>query len=511
MAKHLFILFFLIITFSISSFSQKITYSDPDKEDARNVNFEIIGKVAGNTLIYKNYRDLHFVYIYDNDMKLLNKVKLTDIPEKVTDAEFVQYPDFFYMIYQYQRKDIVYCMGLKIDGNGNEMQSAIVLDTTQISYNASTKIYSVIKSEDKQKIVLFKINSRNEKMHYVTTVLTDKYLDLIHRTKLPVSMPDKNSFLTEFQVDNDGDLAFFKAVGSSQNDNISKLTFFIKRSLSDSVSQHDLNLRSLNLDDIRMKIDNYNKHYLVGSFYSKQRRGNVDGLYLSVWDKEADRELTSSAVTFSDDLRNDAKGESTLKMAFNDYFLKNIIVRRDGGFILCAESVYTSSRGNNLSRWDYMYGSPYFSPYGSAYYMYASPFSYNYYNPWNRFGNAYGNYNRYFADNIVILSIGIDGKMEWSNVVKKSQYDDISDQHLGYGFVNSGDQIHFLFNAQEKRQTVLTDQSITPEGQLNRNPTFHNLDKGFDFMPRQAKQISARVCIIPCMIRNYICFAKVEL
>lgn len=510
MTKHLVILFFSVIIFSIASSAQKISYSDPDRDDPRSVDFEIIGKVGGNILVYKNYRELHFIYVYDNDMKLLNRVKLNDIPEKINDADFIQYPDFFYMIYQYQRKDVVYCMGLKIDGKGNKLVGAMLLDTTQISYNTNTKIYTVIKSEDKQKVMLFKINSKNEKLHYVTTVLMDKNLELLHKTKLPVPIADKNSFLTEFQIDNDGDLAFFRAVGSSQNDNISKLTFFIKRSLADSVSQRELNLRSFNLDDIRLKVDNYNKHYLIGSFYSKQRRGNVDGLYLSIWDKDAAKEISSGAITFSDELRNEAKGESTIKMAFNDYFLKNIIVRRDGGFILCAESVYSSSRGNNLSRWDYMYGSPYLSPYSS--YMYASPYSYNYYsNPWNRYGNTYGNTTRYFAENIVILSIGLDGKMEWSNVVKKSQYDDISDLHLGYGFINAGDQIHFLFNAQEKRQTVLTDQSITPEGQLNRNPTFHNLDKGFDFMPRQAKQISARVCIIPCMIRNYICFAKVEL
>jgi hypothetical protein len=509
MRKHFSILFYSLIIFSFSAVAQKITYSEPDREDPKNVDFEIIGKVGGNILIYKNYRDLHFIYVYDNEMKLINRVRLENLPERIKDASFIQYPDFCYMIYQYQKKDIVYCMGLKLDGSGSKAEEPVQLDTTQISYNSNSKIYSVINSEDKQKILLFKINNKSDKFSYVTTVLTDKYLHLIHKTKLPVPMHERNDFLSEFQLDNDGDLAFLRASGSNQNDNISKLSLFIKPSTSDSAVSHELSLKNLNLDDIRMKVDNYNKHYLISSFYSKQRRGNVDGLYLSIWNKENDNEITSSAITFSDELRNDAKGESSVKTAFNDYFLRNVIVRRDGGFILCAESVYTSSHGNNLSRWDYMYGNPFFSPYNMYYNMYSYPYSYYY--PWSRYGYGYGNYTRYYADNIAVLSIGVDGKMEWSNVIKKSQYDDISDQHIGYGFLNSGDQLHFLFNVLEKRQTVFSDQSITPEGQIVRNPIFHNLDRGFDFMPRQAKQIGSRTCIVPCLQRTYICFAKIEI
>ena len=77
--------------------------------------------------------------------------------------------------------------------------------------------------------------------------------------------------------------------------------------------------------------------------------------------------------------------------------------------------------------------------------------------------------------------------------------------------INTGDQVHFLFNVQEKRQTVFSDQTISPDGQIAHNGTLKNLDKGYDFMPRHAKQVGARQIIVPCMYRNYVCFAKVEL
>jgi len=34
--------------------AQKIVYSEKDNDDTRNLNFEIIGKISGNFLIYKN-------------------------------------------------------------------------------------------------------------------------------------------------------------------------------------------------------------------------------------------------------------------------------------------------------------------------------------------------------------------------------------------------------------------------------------------------------------------------
>jgi hypothetical protein len=92
----------------------------------------------------------------------------------------------------------------------------------------------------------------------------------------------------------------------------------------------------------------------------------------------------------------------------------------------------------------------------------------------------------------------------------KSQFDDQSDELLSYQLMNTGGQIHFLFNQLERRYNLLTDYSISPEGQMTRNPTLKNLDKGYEFMPKFGKQVSAKQMIMPCLYRNYICFAKID-
>lgn len=497
----------LLLT-SLAVFSQRITYSEPDKDDARALNFEIVGKLGGNIMVYKNYRDLHYMVTYNNEMQLVDKVKLDFLNFRVLNSEFIQYPDFVYMIYQFQKRSSMYCMAVKLDVNGKKMGEPVELDSTDnINFSANNKIYSVINSEDKQKIMIFKINTKNDKAHILTTCLFDKQLGLIKKSRLSINMPQRNDFLSEFSLDNDGDLVCVRASGTASNDNINKISLITKPATLDSYALTDLKVTGIFLDDLRIKVDNVNKHYVLTSFLSKAKRGNIEGLYYVLWDKARNKEILNATTLFTDEFREDARGEGNTKTAFNDYFLKNIILRRDGGFIVVAESAYTSSRGNTLNRWDYLYGSPYWSP--VDYYTWNSPLGYY---PWYR-SNLYNNsnmMNRYFADNIALISFEPNGKMEWSNVMRKAQFDDNTDNYIGFGLFNTGADLHFIFNVQEKRTMILSDQSISPAGQVDRNPTFKNLDKGYDFMPRHAKQVGSRVAIVPCQYRGYTCFAKVE-
>ena len=100
--------------------------------------------------------------------------------------------------------------------------------------------------------------------------------------------------------------------------------------------------------------------------------------------------------------------------------------------------------------------------------------------------------------------------MEWNIVIGKSQFNDESDDLISYQLMNTGGGLHFLFNNQERRNNLLNDFSIAPGGELTRNPTLKNLERGYEFMPKYGKQVSARQMIIPCLYRNYICFAKVD-
>jgi hypothetical protein len=256
------------------------------------------------------------------------------------------------------------------------------------------------------------------------------------------------------------------------------------------------------LDELKLKVDNYNNRYLLSAFLYKQRRGNIEGLFTVIWDKATDSKYKEAVTIFSDELRTMAKSsESNLKMAFNDYFIKKIVVKKDGGYLLISEAEFTTTRGTSFNRSDYLYGPmnpiDYYSPY------------YNPYSPYNRYYGM-GTSNRYNAENILVLSFDKNSNMEWSNVIPKSQFDDDGVNQISYQTVNTGGELHFLYNQFEKRTLLLMDQSISADGKVTRLPTFHNLDKGYTFMPRIGKQVASNQIVIPCQFKNYLCFAKVD-
>src|SRR4051812_46225021 len=88
----------ILISLSISG--QKVTYSEPDKDDLKQTKFEIIGKVGSNLLIYKELRDNHAISIYNPDMKEVEKVQMDFLPDKLINFDFLAYNDFCYMFYQ---------------------------------------------------------------------------------------------------------------------------------------------------------------------------------------------------------------------------------------------------------------------------------------------------------------------------------------------------------------------------------------------------------------------------
>lgn len=491
--------------------AQKISYSDVEREDTRRTSFEIIGKVNGNILVFKNNRSENDISVYDDDMKLLDRVHLDYMNNRYINVDFIPYSNYCWMIYQYQKKSIVYCMGVKLDGNGKRISEPVELDTTRIGWSANNKIYTTIFSENKQQIMIFKINSRNQKNFLFTTLLFDVNMNLRYKHRMHLDMHERNDYFTDFLLDNEGNLVFGKFLQKNGGDYIAKLDLLIKPADVETFQIHSLNRLKKILDEIKIRVDNSTDRYLINSFYYGRRRGSIEGLYTAVWDKPADSISLETAIDFNDDLRKLAKGpDANQKFAFDDYFIGDIITRRDSGYVLIAESVYKTSRGSTFNRWNYYgyYGgwnNPWTSPMDYYYWSpYYSPWRY----PWSSWNNSPN--TRFHADNIMILSFDKNSTLEWSNIIPKSQYDDEQDALISYNLMNTGGQLHFLFNQYERRTLLLNDQSISGTGKVSRHPTLKNLDRGYEFMPKYGKQISARSVVMPCQYRNYLCFAKID-
>ncbi|MEO6455004.1 MAG: hypothetical protein ABIN97_13060, partial [Ginsengibacter sp.] len=238
-------------------FAQRITYSAPERDDSRSLNFEVVGKVGGNFIVYKNIRTKNAVSVYDNDMQLKERVDLDFIPDKTINVDFIAYPDYFFVVYQYQKRSILYCMGAKINGEGKLIGQPIQLDTTFISVFADNKIYNTIFSEDKQHIVIYKIQKKNEKFNF-TTVLFNARLELQRKSRWIVPYQERKDVYSDFFTDNDGNFVFAKSEKEGARELISKVFIITKPPLSDTFTTNNININNFYLDELKLKVDNIN-------------------------------------------------------------------------------------------------------------------------------------------------------------------------------------------------------------------------------------------------------------
>ena len=286
----------------VLGFSQSISYTEPEPQDSRSLDFEIIGKIHDNYLIYKNNRSDYAICVYDNSMKLLNRNELRFLPDKILNVDFIVYPDFAYLIYQFQKRNVLYCSAVKINSDGKSMIEPVRLDTTHINFFADTKIYSTVASEDKSKIMIYKIQKKNGKFDF-TTLLFDDSLRLQHESKIPSNFDDRKDLFSDFFVDNTGNFVFTRGNRSNTRDFMQDLSMVTKSPDIDTFSINRIDLSGNYLDNVKLKIDNQNKHYVINSLYYLKKRGNVDGIFTGVWDIDNKKMISQNFQHLDDSLR----------------------------------------------------------------------------------------------------------------------------------------------------------------------------------------------------------------
>lgn len=501
--KALFTIVFIFLGFVASA--QKIVYSDVLKDDNRDISFEILGKVSSNYLVYKFVRWRHMLATYSEDMKLISNERLNFIPEKTFNVDFVVYPDYFIIIYQYQKNNTIWCNAVKMDGQGKMLSEPITLDSSRTNLMADKKIYSTVFSEDKKQILVYKMQRKNNELTLVTKVY-DPELRLSDSARELIPFDERKDVYSDLHVANNGSLIFAKEYKTGWRENITRLEIVIKEPQGKAFSVFQVPLQGKFIDEVKIKVDNLNKRYIVNSLFSKSKTGGIDGLF-TTFIQQGNYKLVRTAFNlFNDSLRSKMNSVSSFSNRFDNLFLRNMIVKKDGGFIITAEDYYTHTTGsNNIFR---RYNSIYNSPYSSNYdYYLTSPYYQSLYRPYNSY--AFAQRMKYFYDDILVIDVDSVLNLKWNTVIHKKQDDEEQDNFLSFGTFNAGGEIHFLFTNNRKKQ-LINNHSVSPWGEVKRYATLKSYEAGYEFMPKLSRQVGFSQVIIPCLYRGSIAFAKVD-
>ncbi|MFC4263452.1 hypothetical protein ACFOWM_11210 [Ferruginibacter yonginensis] len=487
--------------------AQNITYSEIEKADGRNLNFEILGNFSGNYLVYKNLNKRQDITIYNNDMTIKDNIKLDFISDKTNNIDFVTYPNAFIMVWQFQKGNVFYCKAAKMDGNGQLIGTVQDLDTTKLGFFSNSVYYHFTWSEDKKKLLLYKTQNKNDDFNLTTKVYNDQLILLDSSRKL-LSYNNRREDFGELQIDNAGNIIFFKVKENAREEYINTLALHFKKLYNDTLFTTAIPLDDRLIQEPNIKIDNLNAHYVINTFLYKKNNGNVEGLFTAVIN-QSNFTIENKAINiFDDSVRSKLSGKPDWRSAFDDFQLRNIILRKDGGFIAITEEYYRRRRFGSGFDDRYYYRNPYNQFYASPsdYYLYNRGY-YGYYRPYNDGSNRDIIYN---YNDVINFSFNKNLQMQWNSIINKTTSDVETDNFLSFANMNAGAEIYFLFLQKDNNRQILSCQALQADGTIIRYATLKSRENGYNFMPRLARQTGYRQMIVPCTVRNNIAFAKID-
>lgn len=511
--------------------AQSYVMSGIEKTDKDQMQYEVLGKVDGRYWIYKNNEGIATIAQYNEQMQLVQQNDLAFLPKKLNALEFVTKSNRVYAFYQFQAATTLYAMVAELDEKGQLVGQPIIVDTAEkIRPGARTKVFNLIESQDRSKLLLFSVNTTNPASIKIKTMALSTPFALLNEATISINAQNKKSNLSDFALDNKGNLFCLRNVEQPNAAPVVSLLYMAADG-SEVVETPIVN-NSLILDDIRLKLNNANGTVLINSFYATEKKGNIEGMYTFIWDIATKQNMVSNASRFSDALRDAVTDKRNLKNAFDHFYFDQVQPNADGGFTIIAEAATTSSNRNAFSRWDYFWGGPFYNPFIFSYWN--RPFGFY---PWARFGwgmmggpwgwggwgpgwglgwgGGFGGFGypsvTYTAGKVAILNFDAKANIQSVKTIDKQQSDMNVDQFIGYGQINNGAGTNFLYYQKSKGVRQLVHQQLNASGAIIKgNPILIN-EKQVEWMPRSLKQVGDKEAILPYQTKGKLGFAKITI
>lgn len=473
--------------------AQQVYYSEINKKERANLDFQIIGKTNNSILIYKKSEGDHQIAFYDEKMTFIKSIEMDFIPEKTINIDFIKKGDSVIVIYASVKNREVSCYMSILSLSINQFSAPYLIDETEIGFLSDRNLYDVWASDNKNNLLISRKLIRNDEVELKIFVFNSAFILTDNTLFLHAYNPNKD-LLSDIIIDNEGMVAFALQTRRRAIDNFDSLVLFVHRKGEKDFSSFPINLEEHFIEKTLLKADNINNKIIFNAYYNTRKRGRVEGLFSAVHSlknstlQKAFNVLPASF--YSTISSSGSRGE------IDNMDPKQILVKRNGEFVLVAEDSYTETFSNN--NWNRNF-NPAFSG--------ANDFYFNNMNVMGNPNNGVLTQRRYFANNIVVAAVDSALGLNWTNSITKRQMDTDADVYLSFALMNQGKDLQFIYIERDQQKHILSRQSIDFSGNTNRYATVKGNEPLVEFMPRRAKQIAAREIIVPYTYLNHLGFA----
>lgn len=453
--------------------AQQVAYSPLPGYNARSTSFEVIGKYDGRRLIYTaNYGDRRITF-FDAAMRPVDTIVLDDLPGEVSDLHFIELQSGFIMLYQYEHRRDIICKAVLYDGNGTRRRPPLLIDKIRHPLRVVGDVaYSHVASEDKSRILIYKIIRRPEDdLLTLSTFLLDSSLKLLHRGQVVLPRSAAEPGPAQIRLSCAGGLYLLYGKGdAAYQPYFENIMLFYKPPFVDKAITKSIFFKDhLPGNHVLLTIDEQGEKLWLNTFNFDDRQRHF--ISLSTWQLGMDslQVLQQSTQAFKARTRRlFADKRSRRKAVFDRYVPRKLVFSRSGAALLVGEKQFTDGEGH--------------PHYGDI-----------------------GFFNLDEHGDLVLVQ----------HIAKEA--DEYSHPFLGsFLLINRGKALHILLNMSHSvtrflRSSIylLRDYRYLGNRELQPMPVMEKLDKGYQWLPSLGKQVARNEVVIPCLAGGNLLFGSI--
>jgi len=463
-----------------NALAQDIVYSEPVPFDFQNGDFSVVGKVESHIYTYRATSKGYFLEALNDQMQLEYRIHLDFFPDKIYETKFIIRDNQIIVLYQGVENKVLTQYAALLDKNARLIKGPVKIVDTKIGLFGKNKDrFSSVISQDKNVMAVYEAQ------------FTDEGL-LVHATWMSGQLEKLGQSSVIFKDAQTDEMATVTLFNSAQlflsfNDNKkgnpdNGFDFLQMVPQSNTPVFFNFNLNGKFAGDYYTKADEENGRLYIGGLFSDSKKGNPSGLLFSYLNLSTKTFEHQRFYNFDQTLQNSGSGRFHKKF-FNDFKIKQMVVKNDGGFVLMAEKFFVNSRLQGGGGFNSYYGNPMMS---------RSTREYNY-------------------GDIFIISINSEGQKDWHQFIQKDQvtYED-GGVFSSFGLFNTGSELAFLYNDFRNRAASIVVSTINGDGKTDQMVINTVGNREPNWLPRSSQQISNKTIIVPCIKGSKINFAKVS-
>lgn len=465
--KRLLLCSLLVLPFLLRA--QTITVSEPIS--IRNdVSYELIGELGGRVLLFQNRSSRFFVQAFDDQMRSAWEKELELNDRRPTVLGILGRKDDFSVLYYYREKGDYYLKLHTYDPAANLIDS---LTLKNLGPFLTFPQFEVIRSEDRSKIMIFRLSGFNDLDAMVIDIPT---LTVTWDAGFSPKDMVYNRDFQQLLLSNEGEM-FFILDRDNRRPRDQAHRYEVYMGSEETGGQPvliNLSMNGLLSYDAMFSIDNLNNYLVAGGMYFEDNPGRAVGHFFLQYDLISGGEPLITFEPFEDDFVVSLLGLKGKKRnkGVTETSIQEVVHRQDGGILLIGERNRTFERQSASGR------------------SYSARYS--------------GNYIiDYYFDELFVISIHPNGQTHWKTVLPKKQYSqDDEAAFSSYFLVKTPSSLRFVYNDEIRQENTVSEYVVQGNGQFDRNSVLSTEHQELKLLIRSSVQTSTRALVVPSERRN---------